>query len=78
MTSTVTTAHAVRTAAFARDNVTFDYTYNSKTYTVNAVTLEAPTNENTKSGTVVATDAVYGYRTYQLAKITNLIVHTKH
>ena len=43
MTSAATTAHAVRTAAFARDTVTFDYTRNGKTYTVNTVTLEPPT-----------------------------------
>ena len=78
MTSAATTAHAVRTAAFARDTVTFDYTRNGKTYTVNTVTLEPPTTENTKSGTIVATDAVYGYRAYQLAKISVLTIHPKN
>lgn len=74
------TASAVRTAAFARDNVTFDYTYDFGNYsdTIQALALEAPTVENTAAGTVVANHPVYGYRTYKLASIRNLVIHSKH
>ena len=74
MTSTAT---AVRTAAFARDNVTFDYAYVDCIEST-TVLLAPPTAGDTAAGTVLAWTQWYGWRSYSLDKITNMIVNPKH
>ena len=76
MTS-IATATAVRTAAFARDTVTFDYAYDDCVEST-TVLLAPPTAGDTANGTVLAWTQWYGYRSYSLAKITNMVVNTKN
>ena len=74
-----TTASAVRTAAFAHDTVTFDYKHDTENFadTVRSLVLTSPTAENVAVGTVTAIHPVYGYRSYKLNNIRNLIIHSK-